>query len=138
MLGVESIDWEALLLPDTPLLEIVIRGSVMYLALLALLRFVQRRPSSSMSTTDVLVIVLLADAAQNAMADDYTSLPDGILLVSVIVGWSLVLNWLGYHSRRAEQVLHPPPMELIRDGVPSEPNLRRAADHHGGADERAP
>lgn len=125
MLETDSIDWRGLLMPDTPLLEILIRGSVMYLALLTLLRFVQRRPSSSMSTTDVLVIVLLADAAQNALAGEYSSLPDGILLVGVIVGWSLGLNWLGYHSRLAARILHPPPLDLIRDGVPDERNLRR-------------
>lgn len=125
MLGISSIDLQSVFVPDTPVLEIVIRGSVMYLALLALLRWVQRRPSSSMSTTDVLVIVLLADAAQNAMADDYRSLPDGVILVSVIVLWSLFLNWLGYHSRLAERVLHPSPITLIHHGVRNERHLRR-------------
>lgn len=125
MPGFDAIDWRGMLLPDTPVLEIVIRGTVMYIGLLLLLRFVQRRPSSSMSTTDVLVIVLLADASQNAMAGDYKSLPDGLLLVAVIVTWSLGLNWLGYHSRRAERLLHPPPTLLVRDGVPDARALRR-------------
>jgi len=137
MPGIGSIDWQAMLLPDTPIIEIVIRGSLMYLALFCLLRFVQKRQSSSLSTSDVLVIVLLADAAQNAMADDYQSIPDGVLLVAVIVMWSVGLNWLGYHSRRFAAVLHPPPLELVRDGRPIVEHLRRAADHARGADERA-
>ena len=86
MFDLGAIDWQSLIIPDTPVLEIFIRGTVMYFALFALLRWVQKRPSSSLSTSDVIVIVLLADAAQNGMADDYRSLPDGVILVSVIVG----------------------------------------------------
>lgn len=46
-----------------------------------------------MSVTDLLVVVLIADAAHNAMAGDYRSLLDGILLVSTIVFWSYALGW---------------------------------------------
>src|SRR5690606_22918530 len=72
-------DWESILMPSTPLVEILVRGSLVYLALFALLRFVLKRETGTLGTTDLLVIVLLADAAQNALADDYTSIPDGII-----------------------------------------------------------
>ena len=64
MLGIDEIDWRLLLLPDTPVLEIVLRGSVMYWGLFLLLRFVHKRQSTSLSTSDVLMIVQRADAAQ--------------------------------------------------------------------------
>ncbi len=123
MLGIDRIDWNTLLLPDTPVLEILIRGTVMYFAIFLLLRFVQKR-SSSMSTADLLVIVVIADAAQNGMAGQYMSLADGVLLVTVIVLWTLALDWLGYHFPRIEGFLHPPALDLVRDGVPNERNLR--------------
>ena len=39
--------------------------------------------------TDLLVIVLIADAAQNGMAGEYKSITEGVVLCATIVGWSL-------------------------------------------------
>ena len=111
-----GVDWAKTLLPDTPLLEIFLRGTLVYLALFFLLRVVLKRESGGVSITDLLVIVLIADAAQNAMADDYSSIPDGILLVATIIFWSYALNWLGYRFPRVQRFVHPPALPLIRDG----------------------
>lgn len=119
------VDWKAVFVPNTPLLEIVVRGTITYLALFALLRFVLRRQSGDMSVTDLLVIVLIADAAQNAMAGDYQSLPDGILLVAVIVGWAVVLDWLSFRSPRFERLVKPPKRQLVVDGQPMRRNMAR-------------
>ena len=82
----------------TPPLEIVIRGTVVYLALYFMLRVVLQRQSGTTGIADLLVIVLIADAAQNAMADDCTSVTDGLILVATIVGWSYLLDFLSYRS----------------------------------------
>ena len=81
-----DVDWGRLLLPDTPLLEIFIRGTLTYLVLFAILGLTLNRSSSSIGMTDLLVIVLIADAAQNAMGDDYTSWTHGLFLILTIVG----------------------------------------------------
>jgi len=111
-----TMDWRKLLVPDTSLLDIVIRGSVTYLALFTLLRVVLRRQRGGVGVTDILVIVLIADAAQNAMADNYTSLSDGILLVAVIIAWAAILDWLGFHVPAIQRFLTPPPLKLYGDG----------------------
>ena len=111
-----DVDWAHVLMPGTPLLEIFVRGSLMYLALFALLRFVLRRETGSLGITDLLVIVLVADAAQNGMADDYRSVPDGLLLVATIVGWSHVLNLLAYRYPMWRKIIQPPRVQLVRDG----------------------
>jgi len=98
------------------LLEIVLRGTCVYLALFVLLRVVLKRETGGMSVTDLLVVVLIADAAQNAMAGDYTSVPDGLLLVATIIFWSYALNWLGHRFPRIERFIHPPPLPLIENG----------------------
>ncbi len=51
-------------LPSVPLLEIVLRGSITYLGLFALLRFVLKREAEAVGITDLLFIVLVAGAAQ--------------------------------------------------------------------------
>lgn len=121
----EQLDLGRILLPQTPFLEIVIRGTVMYLALFTLLRFIVKREAGSLAVTDLLVIVLIADAAQNGMADDYSSVVDGLLLVAVIVGWSYVLDLLAFRSRKWRRILRPAPMQLVRDGRILYDNLKR-------------
>jgi uncharacterized membrane protein YcaP (DUF421 family) len=124
-MGFESVNWHDVFIPDTPFLEIFVRGTIVYLAIFALLRFVLTRQSGNVGVTDLLVIVLIADAAQNAMANDYKSVPDGLALVATIVFWSYALDWLAFHSPTLRRLIHPPPLDLIRDGKVNRRNLRR-------------
>lgn len=111
-----DIDWAGLFMPTTPVLEIIVRGSVMYLALFAMLRFILRRETGSLGITDLLVIVLIADAAQNGMAGSYTSISDGLLLVITIITWSYVLNLLAFRYPFWQRIVQAPRVQLVRDG----------------------
>lgn len=59
-----DLDWKNIFLPGTPLLEIFLKGTLVYLSLFLLLRVVLKRESGTVGVTDLLVVVLLADAAQ--------------------------------------------------------------------------
>jgi uncharacterized membrane protein YcaP (DUF421 family) len=122
---ISGIDWENLFLPQTPLLETIIRGTVVYLVLFLMLRVVLKRESGSVGITDLLVVVLLADAAQNAMSGDYHSIFDGILLVGTILFWSYFLDWLGYRYPRFQRLIHPPALLLVKDGRMLKQNMRK-------------
>lgn len=119
------VDWAKAFMPDTPLLEIFVRGTCIYLGLFFLLRFILRRESGTLGVTDVLVIVLIADAAQNGMAGSYASITDGIILVAVIIGWSWVLDALSFRFRWVERVIRPSALPLVHDGRLLRRNLRR-------------
>jgi uncharacterized membrane protein YcaP (DUF421 family) len=126
MASLSSPNWERMLVPDTPILEIFVRGTLVYLTIFVLLRVVLKRQQSGvMSITDLLLIVLIADAAQNAMADDYTSIPEGVLLVATLIGWSYTLDWLAYRFPRFQRLLHPPPLPLVKDGRLLRHNMRQ-------------
>ena len=120
-----NLDWAKLFEQSTPILEIFIRGTCMYLGLFALLRIVLKRESGAIGITDLLVVTLLADAAQNALADDYHSIPDGILLVSTIILWAHLLNWLGSRFPILQRFVHPPPLMLVKEGKMLWSNMRR-------------
>jgi uncharacterized membrane protein YcaP (DUF421 family) len=76
--------------------------------------------------SDLLVLVLVADAAQNAMADEYSSLASGSLLVATIIGWSFALDWLAYRVPRVGRLVHPEKTPLVQNGRLMRPSLRRA------------
>jgi uncharacterized membrane protein YcaP (DUF421 family) len=90
------IDWAQLFVPSGSLLEIVVRGTVLFLALFALLRGVPRRQIGSLGVSDLLVIVLIADAAQNGLAGEYKSITEGVVLVATILFWNWTIDWLDY------------------------------------------
>lgn len=117
------MDWGAIFQPDTDPLEIFVRGTVTYLFLFVLLR-VAKRQAGALGISDLLVIVLVADAAQNAMAGEYTSVTDGLLLVVTIAFWAYAIDWIGYHIPAVERLILPAPLLLVEDGEIHRRNMR--------------
>jgi uncharacterized membrane protein YcaP (DUF421 family) len=123
MTATQGIDWHAMLVPTGSLLELMVRASFMYLLILAGFR-IFRRDAGSLSVSDLLVVVLIADAAQNGMAGEYTSVTEGMVVVATIFAWNYVLDWLAYRFRFVHWLLHPPPLLLVRNGQVQHRNLR--------------
>ena len=119
-----SVDWAELLIPTHSIAEIFLRGTVMYLALLIILRFAMVRRSSTIGLTDILVIVVIADAAQNGFAKEYKSITEGVFLVLTIVFWDFLLNFLSYRFKAFERFLAPPPLLLVENGSMNKRNMR--------------
>lgn len=118
------MDWNSIFVPGVPFGETVLRGTVVYLFLFFMLR-VSRRETGGTGITDLLVVVLVADAAQNAMAGEYTSITDGLILVATIAFWDFLLDWLGYRFAVIERLLRPAPLLLIKNGRLLKQNMKR-------------
>lgn len=87
-----SVDWNSVFVPAIGLAEIVVRGSLMYLGLFVIMRFMARRQAGHFGPADLLVIVLIADAAQNGLGKEYSSVTEGLALVVTIVAWEYLLD----------------------------------------------
>jgi uncharacterized membrane protein YcaP (DUF421 family) len=111
-----GFDVGAALVPDVSLLETIVRGIVMYLFIFVLLRVVLRGRTSAVTVSDLLVLVLISDAAQNAMAADYLSITSGLVLVATIVVTSLVMDWLAFRFVSIRRFVHPEHKPLVVDG----------------------
>ncbi|HEX2841366.1 DUF421 domain-containing protein [Hyphomicrobium sp.] len=119
------VNWHAVFVPAISIAEIVLRGSIMYLGLFAILRFIARRQAGSFGPADLLIIVLIADAAQNGLGKDYNSVTEGLVLVVSIVAWEYLIDWLQYRISALRPLFSAPPLTLIKDGRLVESNLRR-------------
>lgn len=120
-----EIDWPQLFGMEKTVLELFIRGTVMYWFLFLIFRFVLRRDVGAIGIADVLVIVIIADAAQNAFAGGYESITEGMVVVGTLVLWNWLTDWLNFRSPVFRRFAEPPPLQLIRDGKVLAGNLRR-------------
>jgi uncharacterized membrane protein YcaP (DUF421 family) len=120
-----DIQWAALFIVDVPLLEIIVRGTIVYIGVFLMLRFVLKRQSGTAGFNDLLVLVMLADAVQNGMSANYQSITCGLVLVATIVFWSYVLDWLGYRVPAIQKLIEPPPLMLVRNGTMQRENMKK-------------
>ena len=110
---------------DVSPLELIVRGSALYWFLFLLFRFVLRRDTGSVAIADILLLVLIADASQNAMAGGYTTVAEGFVLVATIAGWNWLLDWLAWRFPAVRRVVQAGPLPLVKHGRILRPNLRR-------------
>lgn len=116
---------QALFGVTTSPIEIVIRGTAVYWFLFLIFRFVLRRDIGSVTIADVLVLILIADASQNAMAGEYRTLSEGALLISTIVAWNYALDWASFRWPWLSRLISPPPLLLVRHGRVLQRNLQQ-------------
>lgn len=110
--------------PDSSVLEMIIRGTIMYLGMFVLLR-VFRRQAGSVSIADLLLIVIIADAAQNGMAGKANSVTEALVLICVIMFWDYALDWLGFSSKLMSRLIDAEPVLLVKNGRFQRRNMKR-------------
>lgn len=123
-MAIPAIDWSSMFVPTMSLAELVLRGSAMYLGILVLMRILNRQ-KGAMSTADLLVLIVVADAAQNAMAAEYHSITEGFVLVGTIFAWDYVLDALSFRFSVVRRLLNSPALELVKNGQLQRQNMRK-------------
>ena len=86
---------DVLFIPSVSFPEIIFRTVVVYLAVLVLLRFAGKRELGQMSVADLVVIIVIANAVQNAMNGGDVSLTGGIVAAATLVGANLLVGRYG-------------------------------------------
>ena len=116
--------WLEIFVPQAPLLESIARGSLLYIAILLLMRFMLRRSSGELDRMDLIFLLLLSEAAQPAFGD-YRSLTDSLVVIVTLMVWNYVLNAVSYHVPLVERLLAPSPLQIVRDGRMLRRRMRR-------------
>ena len=119
-----SINWIELLSFSISPIEIVLRGSTIFWFLFLIFRFL-RRDLGNVGISDFLLVVIVADASQNAMAGDGKSLADGLLLISTLIFWNYLTDYLSYKWPLMRTFTQAESLVLYKDGRMNRKNLRR-------------
>ena len=120
-----AVDWEKLFVPKLSVLEMMIRGVGVYVALVLLLRLIPKRQIGQVSISELLVIGLIAGVARNPLVADGYSLTDGLGVIVVVLGCSYLVTWLSYRFRAIHRLTHHEPVPLVQDGRVLGENLRK-------------
>jgi len=119
------MDWNTYFAIAVSPAELVIRGTLVYWFLFLIFRFVMRRDAGTIGIADLLVLVLIADASQNAMARGYTTVAEGFVLIATILGWNWLIDWASFHSPAIARFTTPPAIVLVKHGRDMRRNLQR-------------
>ena len=110
---------------QTPWWELLIRGSVIYLVLFLLFRLSGKRQVGQLTPFDLVLLLIISNAVQNAMVGPDTSLIGGVLVAVVLVIWNRLLGYLSARSHRMERIIDGRPEVVVHMGRVYEDILRR-------------
>lgn len=106
-------------------LAIVLRTGAVYLALFIGLRLMGKRELGQMTVFDLVVILLLANAVQNAMVGPDASLQGGLIAAAVLLILNRTVVALRLHAGRWGRLIEGTPTVLLQDGEFLDPSLRK-------------
>ena len=109
----------------TPAWAIVLRTTAIYLVILVGLRLAGKREVGQMTVFDLVVLLLIANAVQNAMVGPDTSLTGGILAAAVLLVVNMLIAQLRLRWPRLRRLVEGTPTILISHGEVVTSHLRR-------------
>ena len=97
--------------------ELLVRAVAVYAVLLLMMRLTGKRTVGQFTPFDLLVVMLVSEAAGPAMTGQDQSLPGGLLVCLVLIALNTLVGMLTARSRTAEKLLEGEAVLLGREGV---------------------
>ena len=104
---------------------VVARTTIVYVGLVLAFRLIGKSSTGQLSTMDLIVLLVIANAVQNAMVGENVTLLGGLVAAAVILVLDRALHALMARSGRARRVLEGEPALLVEDGRVDEERLRK-------------
>ncbi|PIF46016.1 uncharacterized membrane protein YcaP (DUF421 family) [Chryseobacterium sp. 52] len=108
-----------------PILDVVVRSLCVYLFMVIAIRLFGKNQLSQLNAGDVVLLLLISNAVQNAMVGPDTSLQGGLIAALVLFAANFILKRLMFANRKFETFMEEDPVILIRDGVIDQTALNR-------------
>lgn len=99
-----------------PWWEFVLRGVIIYCALLVMVRVSGRRTIGQFTPFDLLVVMLLSESVSSALGGGDDSVTGGLILASTVIGLNMTASFLTSRSKAMSELLDGSPVLLGRDG----------------------
>lgn len=103
--------------------EFVIRAAVVYSFLLVILRLTGKRQVGQLAPFDLVLLLVLSNAVQNAMNGGDNSITGGLLSACTLIGLNWLVGWTTYRSKKMEMLIEGRPVILVHNGHIDHPAL---------------
>jgi uncharacterized membrane protein YcaP (DUF421 family) len=113
-----------------PWWEFILRGIIVYFFLIVLLRLTGKRQIGQMAPFDLVLLLVLSNAVQNAMNGGDNSVIGGMISAISLVATNWVVGLLTYRSKRMEALVEGRPEVLIHNGKLFEKALQHTKITH--------
>jgi uncharacterized membrane protein YcaP (DUF421 family) len=107
-----------------PWWELVLRGVIVYVFLLIILRITGKRQTGQLAPFDLVLLLVLSNAVQNAMNGGDNTVLGGIISATTLIALHYAVAFMTYKSRKMEAWIEGTPRILIHDGVLNEDIMR--------------
>lgn len=97
-------------------MESVLRGVAVYVFLLFIFRIAGKRTLSQTTTFDLVLLLIISETTQQAMVDNDHSITNGMLLITTLVGMTILLSVLKQRFPKLDVALEGAPLILIDQG----------------------
>ena len=111
--------------PSFPVWEFVLRGCLVYLGVMVLVRVSGKRAVGQFTPFDLVLLILIGNAVQNGLNGGDNSLTGALVLSIVLIGLNYLVALLSSRSPAARRWIEGEPVELARDGHIFRDVLRR-------------
>jgi uncharacterized membrane protein YcaP (DUF421 family) len=97
-------------------MDTVLRGFSVYLVLLVIFRISGKRSLSEVTTFDFVLVLIIAEATQQALLGDDYSITNAALLIVTLLGLDIALSLWKQRSPKVAKVLEGVPLVIVEDG----------------------
>jgi uncharacterized membrane protein YcaP (DUF421 family) len=104
----------------------VLRGLIIYFAVWLLIRISGRRTLAELTTFDFVLLLIIAEATQQALLGDDFSLTNSLLVVLTLISINIALAVLQQRWPRIGKVFNGVPMVIVEGGHPLRDLMKRA------------
>jgi uncharacterized membrane protein YcaP (DUF421 family) len=105
-------------------MDIVFRAAFAWIFIVFVLRVMGRRELSSLSASDLILLVVLGDLVQNGVTQSDMSMTGVTIAITTFVLLTVGSSYLSFKSSRARKLIQGEPLIIIQDGKPIERNMR--------------
>lgn len=109
-----------------PLLEVVLRSTAVYLFMIIAIRLFGKKELAQLSVIDLVFILLISNAVQNAMVGSNISLEGGIVAAFSLFSINFLFKKVLFRSRKISEFLQGKSVLLVYEGILQEENLKSA------------
>lgn len=106
-------------------MESIFRGAIVYVVLLVLFRIAGKRSLAEVTTFDLVLLLIISEATQQALLDNDNSMTNALLIVATLIGMNILFSVLARRWQGFGKLIDGVPLVIVKDGKLLQDRMQR-------------